>query len=163
MKHITLCLLALCLTAPGCRSKKSESDKTGGKTGQQKKFARHSDGPHGGYSFDIGKHEYMAEILIKDGTLHLYFHEHNDKEKPILAEESEIKITAIKVDGKKLPDITLPAKPQDGETKGSSHFELGGDAVKEITRPYALHGAKFQATIQGKKFDVVVHVKKPKE
>lgn len=163
MKHVTLILLALCLAAAGCRPKKTESEKTGDKTGQQKKFARHSDGPHGGYSFDIGKHEYMAEILIKDGVLHLYFHEHNDKEKPILVDEKEIKITAIKVDGKKRRDITLPAKRLDGETKGSSHFELGGDAVKEITRPYALHGAKFQATIQGKKYDVDVHVKKPKE
>lgn len=152
-------LLAVAVVATGCRKK---TDNAKPAEDNKKKVAdAHSEGPHGGTSFDVGKHEYMAEVLVKDGVVHLYFHDHNKKEVAVQAEEKEIKITAIKHDGKSLPDLTLTAKPdeKDKGKEGSSHFQASGDAVKEIKEAHALNGAKFKATIKGKEYDITIYVK----
>lgn len=160
MKLSTSLLLLLAVTiaiAPvGCRKKKSDDAKPAGGNGDNVPDA-HAKGPNGGPAFDIGDHKYRAEILVKEGKVHLYILDHDDNKVAVPASDKQIKVTAIKHEGKSLPDFTLAAKPLEGEMDGSSsHFEASGDAVKDIKEAHALNGAKFKVTIKGEEYDVEI-------
>lgn len=144
-------LLAAALLA-GCNSKKTGDAKPAGKPGEVK--LGHDEGPHGGFAFDVGGHKYMGELLVKDKKIDVYLIQHSDKTKAVFTTDKQITITAIKHEGKALPDITLKAAPLDGETEKWSHFEAAApDGVDEA---HVLNGAKFTVDVGGEKLEATI-------
>ena len=160
MRLFSLGVLAAVLSAAvllaGCTKSKTKGEYTEAKTGGQIE-SEHDEGKHGGHLIHIDDHhKNMAEIVVKDGTITVYFVDHNDTSKAVLLSDQEIVISGLKHDGKDVA-ITLKAKPLDGETDGSSRFEAAGDAVPEHVKDHeVLHGGKFSYTIGDEKFDVTI-------
>lgn len=148
-----LLLAALFLAPAGC-GKKTKTEARPAADNKRPPKETTATGPHGGHKFHLAKgHDVVAEIKFtsEPRRVELYFLDHEDNTKGILAADEAITLSGLKHAGKDLADVTLKAAPLQGENGGSSHFEATGDAVPaDVDEVQALNGATFTATIGGK-------------